>query len=151
MVTGAGTAQELVAHIVSVAEPSAGLLLHLAGGALAGDLAGELESHGFRVLQPVVYRMRPATALAEDTVEQLAMGEIEGVILMSPRTATIYASLMRKHGLTSVARRLIHFCLSEAIARRLQTLGPVRSESAEMPRLEEVLALIDAAAARSDG
>ena len=31
VVTGAGTAQELVAHIVSVSEPSAGLLLHLAG------------------------------------------------------------------------------------------------------------------------
>ena len=31
VVTGAGTAEELVAHIVSVAEPSAGLLLHLAG------------------------------------------------------------------------------------------------------------------------
>ena len=60
--------------------------------------------HGFRVLQPVVYRMRAATVLTDDTVEQLAMGEIEGVILMSPRTATIYASLMRKQGLTSVAR-----------------------------------------------
>jgi len=151
VVTGAGTAQQLVAHIVSVSEPSAGLLLHLAGDRLAADLKGELELHGFRVLQPVVYHMQAANALSDDTVEQLAMGEIEGVILMSPRTATIYASLMRKHGLTSVARRLIHFCLSEATARRLQTLGPVRSESAEMPRLEEVLALIDAAAARSDG
>jgi uroporphyrinogen-III synthase len=151
VVTGAGTAEELVAHIVSVAEPSAGLLLHLAGDSLAGDLAGELESHGFRVLQPVVYRMRPATALTDDTVEQLAMGEIEGVILLSPRSASIYASLMRKHGLTSVARRLTHFCLSEAIAGRLQPLGAVRVEIAEAPRLEEVLAQIDAAAARSDG
>ena len=40
------------------------------------------------------------------------MGEIEGVILMSPRTAAVYATLMRKHGLASVARGLIHFCLS---------------------------------------
>ena len=87
-----------MAHIVSVAEPSAGLLLHLAGDTLAGDLGGELELHGFRVLQPVVYRMRAATALADETVEQLAMGEIEGVILMSPRTATIYVSLMRSTG-----------------------------------------------------
>jgi uroporphyrinogen-III synthase len=150
VVTGAGTAEELVAHIVSVADPAAGLLLHLTGDTLAGDLSGELETHGFRVLQPVVYRMRPATVLADDTVEQLAMGEIEGVILMSPRTATIYASLMHKHGLTSVARRLTHFCLSDAIARRLQPLGAVPTEIAEAPRLEEVLALIDATAAKSD-
>ena len=69
---------------------------------------------------------------------------------MSPRTATIYASLMRKQGLTSVARGLIHFCLSSAIARRLEPLDPMRCEIADAPRLEEVLALIDAAATRSD-
>ena len=150
VVTGAGTAQELVAHIVSVSEPSAGLLLHLAGDRLA-DLKGELELHGFRVLQPVIYRMQAAKALSEDTVEQLALGEIEGVILMSPQTATIYAALMRKQGLASVARGLVHFCLSEAIAKRLQALGAVKTEIADAPRLEEVLALIDAVAARSDG
>jgi uroporphyrinogen-III synthase len=151
ILTGAGTAEELVAHIVSVADPAAGLLLHLAGEKLAGDLAGELESHGFRVLQEVVYRMRPATALSDEIVEMLAMGEIDGVILMSPQTATIYASLMRKQGLTSVARSLTHFCLSGAIARRLQPLGTMRTEIADTPRLEEVLALIDAAAAKSGG
>jgi uroporphyrinogen-III synthase len=151
VLTGAGTAHELVAHIVSVADPAAGLLLHLAGDTLAGQLARELEAHGFRVLQPVVYRMQAAGAFTDDTVEQLAFGEIEGVILMSPRTATIYASLMRKHGLMSVARRLIHFCLSETVARRLAGLGEVRAEIAEAPRLEEVLALIDGAAARSAG
>jgi len=149
VVTGAGTAQELVTHIVAVADPAAGLLLHLAGDAQAVDLEGELESHGFRVVQHVVYRMLAARALAEDTVEQLAMGEIDGVILMSPRTATIYTALMRKHGLAAIARGLVHFCLSEAVARRLQALGPVPVETAEMPRLEEVLALIDAAAAKS--
>lgn len=151
VVTGAGTAQELVAHIVSVAEPAAGLLLHLAGDTLAVDLAVELEPHGFRVVQPIVYRMQAATAFSDETVEQLAMGEIEGVILMSPRTATTYAALMRKHGLVTVARGLVHFCLSDAIARRLAPLGGVRAEIADAPRLEEVLALIDAAAARLDG
>jgi uroporphyrinogen-III synthase len=149
VLTGAGTAHELVAHIVSVADPAAGLLLHLAGDTLSTDLGAELAAHGFRVMQPIVYRMRAATALGDDTIEQLAMGEIDGVILMSPRTATIYASLMRKHGLVSIARRLIHFCLSETIAQRLATLGIVRTEVADAPRLEEVLALIEEAAARS--
>jgi uroporphyrinogen-III synthase len=150
VVTGAGTAEQLIAHIVSVVDPAAGLLLHLAGNALATDLKGELELNGFRVIQPIVYRMRAATALSEDTVEQLAMGEIDGVILLSPRTATVYAALMRKHGLATIARALNHFCLSEAVAKGLQPLGAVPVEIAETPRLEEVLALIDAAAARSD-
>ena len=151
VITGAGTAHELVTHIVSVLDPEIGLLLHLAGDVLATDLRKELEPHGFRVLQPVVYRMVAARQLSEDAVEQPAMGEIEGVILLSPRTADVYASLMRKHGLASVARGLVHYCLSAAVARRLEPLGPVRSEVAAAPRLEEVLALIDATTAQLNG
>jgi uroporphyrinogen-III synthase len=149
VVTGAGTAQELVVHIVSALDPAAGLLLHLAGDALAGDLKGALEEHGFRMLQPQVYRMLPARALSEDTVEQLAMGEIDGVILLSPRTAQVYAALMRKQGLASVARKVMHFCLSPAVARALEPLGTVRVQIADTPRLGEVVALIDAAAQQS--
>jgi uroporphyrinogen-III synthase len=151
VVTGAGTAAELVAHIVSVLDPSAGVLVHLAGETLAHDLAGELEAHGFRVRQPVVYRMLPATAFARGTIEEFARHTIDGVILMSPRTAAVYAGLVAKHGLLEEARALPHFCLSEAIARRLRPLGPVPTRIAEAPRLEELLALIDDSAAQLDG
>ena len=146
VITGAGTVEELATHIVSVADPANGFLLHLAGDRLAGDLKGELEQQGFRVLQPVVYRTVALSSFSDDTREQLASGEIDGVILLSPRTATIYAALMAKHGLVAVARQLVHFCLSEAVAKRLAPLGPVSTEIAEAPRLQEVLALIEEAA-----
>lgn len=149
VVTGAGTGAELVAHIVSALDPAAGLLVHLAGDTVATDLAGELEAHGFRVIQLVVYRMVPATTFADSTVEQFASGEIDGVILMSPRTAAVYATLVRKHGLTAAVRSLPHFCLSAAVARRLEPLGPLPARVAEAPRLEEVLALVDESAAQS--
>jgi hypothetical protein len=55
---------------------------------------------------------------------------------------------MRKQGLVSVARGLTHFCLSPEVGRRLEPLGNVRMQIAEAPRLEEVLALIDATAAQ---
>ena len=149
VMTGAGTAQQLVTHIVAVADPAAGLLVQLAGDAQAVDLVGELEAQGFRVARHIVYRMRAARALSPGVVEQLATGEIDGVILMSPRTAAVYTHLMRKHGLVSAARALVHFCVSNAAAARLADLGAVPIEVAERPRLEEVLALIDAAAAKS--
>jgi len=149
VVTGAGTARELVTHIVSVVDPAAGLILHLAGDTLAVNLKQELEPHGFRVLEWVVYRMEPATSFSEDVVEQLGMGEIEGVILLSPRTASVYAKLVRTHALASIVRPLFHFCLSPAVARRLEPLGRVAVLTAQEPRLEEVLALIDETAAKS--
>jgi uroporphyrinogen-III synthase len=99
----------------------------------------------------VVYRMIAASAFKETTVEAFAMGEIEGVLLMSPRTAAIYARLVAKHGLTSSVGALPHFCLSVAVARQLQPLGAVPTKIAEAPRLEEVLALIDETAAQSGG
>jgi uroporphyrinogen-III synthase len=148
VVTGAGTGAELVAHIVSALDPAAGLVVHLAGDTVAANLGRELEEHGFRVIQPVVYRMLPAKSLSEEAVEQLAMGEIEGVILMSPRTAAVYATLITKHGLAATIRPLPHFCLSPAVAQRLQPLGAVHTEISEAPRLEELLALIDDTAAQ---
>ena len=151
VVTGAGTAPELVGHIVSALDPAAGLVVHLAGDALAVNLQAALEAHGFRVIQPVVYRTLAAQALSDETIEQLAMGEIEGVILMSPRTAVVYATLIRKHGLAATIRPLPHFCLSAAVARRLEPLGTVRIEIADAPRLEELLALIDETAAQLEG
>ena len=146
VVTGAGTAPELVAHIVSALDPAAGLVVHLAGDVLAGNLRAELEAHGFRTVQPVVYRMIAAKAFSDNAIEQLALGEIEGVILMSPRTASVYAELVRKAGLVAQVRELPHFCLSPAVARRLEPLGEVDTRVAEAPRLEDVLALIDEAA-----
>jgi uroporphyrinogen-III synthase len=151
VVTGAGTAAELVANIASVLDPATGVLVHLAGDTLAHDLAGELELHGFRVRQPVVYRMLAATTFSDKTIDDLADHRIDGVILMSPRTAAIYAALVTRHGLTPVVRTLPHFCLSAAVARRLQPLGAVPTPIAEAPRLEELLALIDDTAAQLEG
>ncbi|HJZ31873.1 MAG TPA: uroporphyrinogen-III synthase [Hyphomicrobiaceae bacterium] len=148
VVAGAGTGRELIAQIVSVLEPAAGLLVHLAGDKLAVDLKGELEPHGFRVATFVVYRMRAATGFADEVVEQLAMGEIDGVILLSPRTAAVYARLVAKHALAASVRPLLHFCLSAAVARRLVPLGEVAVLTASVPTLEEVLALIAETAAK---
>lgn len=148
VVTGAGTARELVTHIVAVVDPAAGLLAHLAGDWLAVDLRQELEPHGFRVVTSVVYRMVAATTFAEEVVEQLALGEIDGIILLSPRTAAVYTKLVRKHALADSVRALPHFCLSVAVAQRLEPLGRVAVVIADRPRLEEVLAQIDETAAR---
>jgi uroporphyrinogen-III synthase len=149
IIAGAGRARDLVPQITATLDPAAGLLVHLAGENLAYNLAGELESHGFRVHQPIVYRTEPLSAFSEDTIEQISTGEIEGVILMSPETAAVYTRLMRRHGLADAARELVHFCLSAAVAKRLAPLGDVPLEVAGEPKLEDILALIDEARAKS--
>lgn len=143
ILAGKGGARDLVPEIVANVDPHAGMLVHLAGDMLAFDLASELEMHGFRVAQPVVYRMQPAMALPDDLVEQIRTGEAEAVLLLSPRTADIWVRLIGRHALAPMARRMLHLCLSPAVARRLAPLGAVRIETAAAPTLDDVLALIE--------
>src|SRR5262249_7349847 len=101
LVAGAGTRRGLLAQIVFVLEAAGGLFVHPARDRPSVDLKGDLEPHGFRVATFVVYRMRAATGFADEVVEQLAMGEIDGVILLSPRPAGVYARLVAKHALAA--------------------------------------------------
>ena len=101
----------------------------------------ELRRLGFSVLQPVVYHARPIEELSEGTVERLRRGEIDGVLLLSPRTAATFAQLLRRHGLFDAARRLTCFCISRATADQLADVPAFAIEIAEAPNLQEVLAL----------
>lgn len=142
IITGAGHARDLVPQVVSTLDPQSGMLIHLAGDTLAFDMAGELAEHGFRVDQPVVYRMAAAKSLKPSTIEAIFNGEIDAVMLLSPRTADIWVSLVKKHRIDEAARGLRHLCLSPAVARRLGPLKPPRVDAAESPTLDEILALV---------
>jgi uroporphyrinogen-III synthase len=147
---GPGNARALVPMIVSALDPSETMLLHLAGERLATDVAGELSAHGFRATAATVYRMVQRTNLSEETRDLIADGEIDAVLLMSPETASVWVRLVKHHRLEAHCRQIEHLCLSEAVARRLAPLGSVPVETAGEPTLEEILALIDAAEAKSD-
>lgn len=143
IIVGSGTVASLLLEIVATADPQSDVLMHLAGDEVAGNLAGELELHGFRVMQPVVYRMLPTAAFTPDIEDQIETGEVDGVLLFSPRTASVYADLISGHGLEKASRRLNHYCLSNAVAQRLAPLAPVRIEIPSRPALEPLLELLD--------
>jgi uroporphyrinogen-III synthase len=142
IITGAGTAQDLVPNIVTNFEPADGLLLQLAGDTLAYDLERDLTAYGFRMAKPVVYRMRAATTLTYDIIERLGLGDLDGVLLLSPRTADVYVQLMQKYKLADTVAPLTYYCLSRAIAARLAPLGTVRIEIAPSPTLDGLLSLV---------
>jgi uroporphyrinogen-III synthase len=142
VVEGAGTARELEALILAEAKPDAGAFVHLAGDTLAYDLKSALAASGFTVRTEVVYQTREAGEFPAHVVDTFRAGAFDGVILMSPRTARVYARLARDCGLSGAARSMAHFCLSEAVGRELASLGSVRIEVASLPNSQEMLALI---------
>ena len=145
---GPGTGAALAALISDELKPKRGPLVHLAGETLAFDLKSALESQGFTIRQPVLYRAVPAGALPAEALSLLKAGKLDGVILMSPRTAKTFADLLARHGLVTQAKSLVCYCLSEAVAEAVAPLGfDVRV--APLPREEDVLALLDSGAASS--
>lgn len=149
VVEGGGRAEGLAKAIEARLAPGAGAILHLAGETLAHDLAGDLRALGFRLDQPVLYRSKPVAALAAATLAAIEAGTIDAVILMSPRTAATYVALIEAAGLEARARRLIHACLSDAVAARLARLSPCVLLVARKPTSEELLALLLRHAAQS--
>ncbi|MGQ9368733.1 uroporphyrinogen-III synthase [Azospirillum sp. ST 5-10] len=127
--------------------PSAGPLLHVAGTAVAGDLAGMLAAEGFVVRRETLYEARPATALTAETVERLAEGRIAAVLIFSPRTARSFVSLLDGAALLDRCRTVDALCLSPAVAEAARTCDgqsvPWRHvRVAERPEQDSLLALL---------
>src|SRR5262249_20152667 len=148
LVRAPGTAAGLPELIGGKLDPKRGSLLQLAGENLAFDLKTALEAKGFTLHQPVLYRAVPAEQLPARVLSLLEAGELDGAILLSPRTARTFAALIDKHGAATQGRRLVCYCLSQAVAEVLAPLG-FRVRVASKPREEDVLALVDSEAASS--
>lgn len=139
---GPGTGRELAEIIRGAMPPGAAPLVHLAGETLAFDLKGALAPDGITVRVDTVYRTLPAEALPAEAAAALRAGTLDGVLLMSPRTAMVYARLIQASGLVPEAARPVHFCISDAVARQLAPLGTVRVAVARAPNSQEMLALV---------
>jgi uroporphyrinogen-III synthase len=139
---GAGTAAELVPLIVESDKKTLQNLVHLAGDHLAFDLAGALKAKGIQIQVVEAYRSVAAKALAAPVPHLLAEGQLDAVILMSPRSAKVWAELTASLPQKADLTRLVHICLSSAVAKGLTTLQPVRVETAARPTSDEIIALV---------
>lgn len=146
---GAGDGHALAALIRAEVDPSQGPLLHLSGDKLALDFTEALSPDGIEVTRAVVYRADPANGLPAEACEAIRDGNLDGVVLMSPRTARVYASLVQSSGIAEETARLTHFCLSEAVAREAKILPSAQVAVSAKPNSQEMLALIARAASES--
>jgi len=151
VMTGPGAARDLVALVVADSDPAQGPLVHLAGETLAFDFAAPLAAHGLEVRKVAAYRAVAAGSFSRQTAQRIADGAIDAVILMSPRTAAIFAQLVGNSGLKDCARRLTYVCLSESVAAALGELAPERCAIAAAPNSEAMLAALARVASQSTG
>lgn len=117
-----------------------GPILYLSGQETAGDLEGQLKAARFECVRVVLYDAVPSSTLGEAEAA-LSQGELDGVLLYSPRSAKIWRKLIEQGEFTKESERLQHFCLSPNVAAVLAENWPTRI--AATPDEAAMLALLE--------
>ncbi len=95
-------------------------IVNLRGDEQAFALKAALETHNpplNGLFEDVLcYRMKETKELSLDVLNEFKSNEIKAVVLMSPRTARVYCSLMKFYDLQQQVAKIQHFCLSDAVA-----------------------------------
>lgn len=131
--SAAGDATALT-RVLANLDPERGAVVHIAGR----DVARRLAVPGLAIHRAVLYAAEPATSFSPGVAAALSKVEFHGVLLFSPRTAQIFARLMRSNGIRPGG--LTAYCLSPSVAKGLSGLCLARV--AERPTQEELLSLI---------
>ena len=148
VIEGPARARELLQVITDHAQINDGALVHLSGADVAFPLAEELSRLGYSVFQPIVYHAKISDRLSDNLLNKLVLGQIQGVILLSPRTAEAFVNLARAHQIYRSVRQLTYFCLSEAISKKLSVLQPIDVKLSFAPNIEDLLAVTGDLAAK---
>ena len=138
-----GDSRDLARLVVDALKPEDGPLLHAAGATVAGDLSGVLEEAGFRTIRRTMYNAEPVGELPPGVLAALRDGELDCVLLFSPRTARIFLSLVAAAGIGSSLNGLAAFCLSDAVAKELDPAGWRDIRVAAAPTSEAMVKMLE--------
>ena len=138
-----GDVEALAALVRDRVSPGAGRLLHVAGSAVAGDLAGALEAAGYTVERLVLYSARQVETLDPAVHSALAAGAVEGALFFSPRSGASFVRLVRAAALSEACAGVRAFALSDAVAESLSSVDWHGLVVAPQPTQESLLATVE--------
>lgn len=138
-----GDAATLTALVADRVDSTAGMLLHAAGTKIAGDLSGGLAAKGFKLRREVLYDARTAQSLTPALLTALEGQEIDLALFFSPRTAATFVTLAQAAGRIDACRAITAYALSAAVAQELAALPWRAIQTADQPKQDALLALID--------
>jgi uroporphyrinogen-III synthase len=142
VVSADGDAAALAEFVAANLDPAKGPLLHAAGAETAGRLSQALQARGFSVEVTVLYEAIPVTKLPDLADAVLRDGTLDGVLLFSPRSAKIFATLVTEAKLAQACERVEAYCISAATAAALTPVIFSRVSVAGVPNQDAMLALI---------
>ena len=126
-----GDSVVLADAIAKWAKPENGILFHAAGNETAGKLSERLHGYGFQFRRDVLYDVESAQDLSSEAIQALRAGELDAVLLYSPRSAENFSRCVQRAGLALACDVLIAICISRAAAEKCESLplGEIRVAS----------------------
>jgi uroporphyrinogen-III synthase len=133
----------MIAHVTATRNPASGPLLYASGEVTAGSLQESLADRGFKVDRAILYAAQPVVNLPRQTLAAIREGKAHGVLLYSPRTASVWGGLVAAANLAGEARQLRHFCISANTAAAVRGALPhVPVSVASTPTEQGMLMLV---------
>jgi uroporphyrinogen-III synthase len=129
-------------------KPGDGALFHGAGSVVAGDLATQLGKLGYTLRREVIYEAVQADELSPQLLQKFEAGEIDIVLLFSPRTVETFLTLLKassadRPALADALSKVTALCMSRAVADAARQATWRDIEVAERPELNAMLSLIE--------
>jgi uroporphyrinogen-III synthase len=140
--SAAGNVDALASLVLQKLKPANGALLHAAGNAVAGDLAGQLKKDGFDVRRVVLYTADPSSGLSPVTAAALKARQIDIVVFFSARSAETFVRLVRAGGLAPSLSKTVALGLSPQVNEAAIGLPWAMMESARQPQEADVIRAI---------
>ncbi|MEK9678250.1 MAG: uroporphyrinogen-III synthase [Rhodospirillaceae bacterium] len=144
--SASGDVEALSALVIDMLDPAKGPLVHVVGSAVAGDLAGDLTKAGFEVRREVLYETQESKSFSPAAIAAIKNGDLDTVLLYSPRTADAFVQLIRKARLVRSCKDLTVFCLSPAVAEKISEVTWQDVIVAESPTQDSLLTAVSAKA-----
>ncbi len=139
---GLGTAKELVPIIKMHSHCDKGVILHISGHDIAYNILPDLNELGFKTERVVVYETLALDKLPQNVCDLITRQELDGVLLLSPKTSKIWVNLVSKVPDIVDLSYMTAYCLSTAVAEPLKNFKNISKKIAKKPNIEELLALI---------
>lgn len=113
-----GTSQELTQLILNHAHPDKGILWHLSGKLVKGNIVQELQDKGFKAERKIVYRIEEIDHVDPLLFDDIQNQRVSHVMFFSPHTTQMFINLMKKKRLEEKTSQMTALCLSQDIAEK---------------------------------
>lgn len=138
VLSASGTSQELLHLILEKASPKKGILWHLSGDIVKGNIVETLKAKGFEAKQRRVYHIEEAKALPPSLLFDLEHQRISHILFFSPRMTTLFIHLLRKKRLEKVTCQMTALCLSQDVLKEALELEWKKVWVSSKPTLQDM-------------